>query len=88
MWTLIRLLHLMIGSLIPLGNNVWSVCIEFVQIVEILCGTEFTNVDLLLLQNKIDTFFTKCMDVFPNVIMKPKSHFLQHYHAMIRKFGH
>ena len=27
------------------------------------------------------------MDVFPNVIMKPKSHFLQHYPAMIRTFG-
>ena len=27
------------------------------------------------------------MDVFPNVIMKPKGHFLQHYPAMIRTFG-
>ena len=52
-----------------------------------LCGTEFTNIDLLLLQDKIDTFFPKYMDVFPNLIMKPKGHFLQHYPAMIRKFG-
>ena len=77
----------MIGSLIPLGNNVWSVYIEFVQIVEILCSNEFTNIDLLLLQNNIGTFFPKYMDVFPKVIMKPKGHFLQHYPAMIRKFG-
>ena len=27
------------------------------------------------------------MDFFPNVIMKPKGHFLQYYPAMIRKFG-
>ena len=27
------------------------------------------------------------MDVFPNVIMKPKGHFLQHYPATIRKFA-
>ena len=77
----------MIGSLIPLGNNVWSVYIEFVQIVEILCSNEFTNIDLLLLQNNIGTFFPKYMDVFPKVIMKPKGHLLQHYPAMIRKFG-
>ena len=83
MWTLIRLLPLMIGFLIPLGNNFWSVYIEFVQIVEILCGTEFTNIDLLLLQDIIDTFPPKYMDVFPNVIMKPEGHFLQHYRAMV-----
>ena len=58
MWTLIRLLPLVIGSLIPLGN-VWLVYIGFVKIVEILCGTKFTNIDLLLLQDKIDTFFPK-----------------------------
>ena len=87
MWTLIRLSPLMIGSLILLGNNVWSVYIEFVLIMEILWGNEFTNIDLLLLQDKVDTFYPKYMDVFPNVIMKPKGHFLQHYPAMIRKFG-
>ena len=30
MWSLIRLLPLMISSLVPLSNNVWSVYIEFV----------------------------------------------------------
>ena len=87
MWSLIRLLPLMISSLVPLGNNVWSVYIEFVQIVEILCGTKFTNIDLFLLQKKIDTFFPKYMDFFPNIITKPKGHFLQHYPGMIRMFG-
>ena len=87
MWTLIRPLSLMIDSLIPLGNNVWSIYIEFVQIVEILCGTELTSIALLLLQDKIDTFFPKYMDFFPNVIMKPKGQFLQHYPAMIKTFG-
>ena len=56
-WTLIRLSPLMIGSLIPPGNNVSSVYIKLVLIVEILWGNEFTNVDLLLMQDKIDTFF-------------------------------
>ena len=55
--------------------------------METLCGTEFTNIDLLLLQDKIETFFPKYMNVFPNVIKKPKAHFLQHYPAMVRKFG-
>ena len=73
--------------IIPLGNNVWLFYIQFLQIVEILCGTGFTNIDLLLLQDKINTFFPKYMGVFPNIIMKPNGHFLQHYPVMIRKFG-
>ena len=55
--------------------NLCICVIEFVQIVEIFCSNEFTNIDLLLLQGKIDTFFPKYIDYFPNVIMKPNSHF-------------
>ena len=62
-------------------------CIEFVQILKIICSIEFTNIYFWLLQGKIDTFFPKYMDVFLNVIMKPNGHILQLYSAMIRKFG-
>ena len=87
MWTLLRLLPLMMGHLIPRGNTVWSIYIKLLQIVELLCADEFSNSDLLLLQNEIDTFFQSYADVFQNVCIKPKGHYLQHYPAMIRKFG-
>ena len=67
--------------------NLCICVIEFVQIVEIFCCNEFTNIDLLLLQGKINTFFPKYIDFFPNVIMKSNSHFFRQYPAMIRKFG-
>ena len=54
--------------------------------MEILCRLEFNKINLTLLQEKIDIFFRKFMDNLPDVSMKPKGHFIQHYPAMIRKF--
>ena len=48
---------------------------------------EFSNLDLLLLQDEIDTFLQNYVDVLQNVSIEPKGHYLQHYPATIRKFG-
>ena len=61
--------------------------IKLLQIVEILCGDGFSNSDLLLLQDEIDTFFQNYAYLFQNVFIKPKGHYLQHYPATIGKFG-
>ena len=86
MWTLLRLLPLMVGHLIPRGNTVWGIYIKLLQIVEMLCADESSNSDLLLLQDEIDTFFQNYADVFQNVCIKSQGHYLQHYPAMIRRF--
>ena len=52
-----------------------------------LCADKFSNSDLLMLQDKIDTFFQNYVDVFQNVSIKPKGHYFQYYPAMIQKFG-
>ena len=77
----------MIGTLAPHNHSYWNLYFEFAQLVEMLCGLEFNNIDFMLLQDKIDVFFLKFMDNFPNVSMKPKGYFLQHNPAMFRKFG-
>ena len=75
----------MVDQLIPRGNTVWVICIKLLQIVEMLCSNEFTNSNLILLQDEIDTFFQNHVVVFQNVSMNPKGHYLQHYPEMIRK---
>ena len=67
MWTLLRLLPLMVGHRMPRGNTVWGIYIKLLQIVEMLCADEFSNSDLLLLQDEIDTFFQNYVDVFQKV---------------------
>ena len=87
MWTLIRLLPLMIRTLVPHNHSSWNLYIKFAQLVETLCDLEFNHIDLMLLQDKIDIFFPKFLDNFPDVSMKPKGHFTLYYPAIIRKFG-
>ena len=80
MWTLLRLLPLMVGRLIPntvcTGNTVWGIYIKLLQVVEILCADEFSNSDLLLLQYETDTFIQNYIDVFQNLSIKPEGHYL------------
>ena len=72
MWTILRLLPLMVDHVIPRGNRVWGIYIKLLQIVEMLCADEFSNSDLLLLQDELDAFFQNYADVFQNVCIKLK----------------
>lgn len=57
--TLIRLPPLMICTLVPHSDSTWNLYIEPAQLVEILCGLKLNNTNLMLLQDKIYTFFPK-----------------------------
>ena len=87
MWKLIRLLPSTIGTTVVHNRSSWNLYTEFAQLVEMLCGLEFNNNDLMLLQHKFDLFFPKFMGNFPYVSMKPKGLLFQHYRAIIRKFA-
>ena len=77
----------MIGHEINEGNEVWSCYIKFVQLVERLCAPSFTFKELKILEILIEEFFQLYLQLFPDINMKPKAHFLTHYLEMIRRFG-
>ena len=55
------------------------------------CGTlmyQFiTHSDLVILEPEIKSFFSEFIDIFPEVNMKLKAHFLIQYPTMIKRFG-
>ena len=55
------------------------------------CGTimyQFiTHSDLVILEPEIKSFFSEFIDLFPEVNMKLKAHFLIQYPTMIKRFG-
>ena len=57
MWNLIRLLPPIIGPEIYEGNEVWSCCIEFVQLVNRACAPSFILKELEILETLIQEFF-------------------------------
>ena len=83
MWNLIRLLPLILGPHVPEGNSYWDLFINFVQLVEKLCSLSFTYTELILIAEHIQLFFSKYVQFFDDVKLKPKAHFVFHYPHMI-----
>ena len=50
-------------------------------------GLPFTFKELTILEILIQEFFQLYLQLFPDINMKPKAHFLTPYPEMIRRFG-
>ena len=87
MWNLVRLAPLILGEYVEIENDCWNLLILFCQLTERLCALEFSKSDLVFLDEVLHTFFSKYMSKFPDTIIKPKAHFIQHYPQMISRFG-
>lgn len=86
-WTLLRLLPLFVGHAIPENDDTWSVILELKDIVELLVSSKFTEESLCYLESKIGEHRKLLLNVFPDLKLKPKHHFLEHYTNLIRSFG-
>ena len=88
MWNLIRLLPLILGPHVPEGNSYWDLFINFVQLVEKLYSLSFTFTEFVLIAEHIKLlFFSEYVQLFDDVKLKPKAHFVFHYPHMIERFG-
>ena len=61
----------MLGEHVEIDNDCWNLLILFCQLTD----------------EALYTFFSKYMSKFPDTIIKPKAHFIQHYRQMISCFG-
>ena len=86
-WTLLRLLPLFVADKVSEGDDVWCIILELKDIVELLASSEFTEESLCYLDAKIHGHRNLFQSVFPEVTLKPKHHFLEHYAWVIRCFG-
>ena len=87
MWNLIRLAPLMLGEYIETDNEFLIFLVLLCQLTERLCALEFSNSELVYLDESLHSFFSKYMSKFPDVIIKPKAHCIQHCPQMISRFG-
>ena len=86
-WTLLRLLPLFIGDVVPENDDAWAVILELKDIVELLASSSFTDESLCYLDAKISEHRKLLLTVFPGLQLKPKHHFIEHYTHLIRCFG-
>ncbi len=86
-WTLLRLIPLMIGELIPENDVTWGVILKLKDIVELLATPSFTDQTLCYLEENISVHRQLLQDAFPDCKLRPKHHFVEHYPYLIRCFG-
>ncbi|KAL4006537.1 all-trans-retinol 3,4-desaturase [Sarotherodon galilaeus] len=86
-WSLLRLLPLIIGPLLPVDEPAWQVILHHKDIVELVVAHVHTDETIAYLEAKIYDHRQLYLDLFPHVNLLPKHHYLEHYPQMIKCFG-
>lgn len=86
-WALLRLLPFIVGHLVPEGEFAWEILLDLKDIAELVVAPEHTDESIAYLESKITDHRQKYQELFPDVQLLPKHHYLEHYPELIRKFG-
>lgn len=86
-WSLLRLLPLIIGQLIPEDEPAWHIVLDLKDIVELVVAPVHCDESISYLACKISEHRQRYRELFPNNSILPKHHFLEHYPVLIRLFG-
>lgn len=86
-WCLLRLLPLLVGSAVPVGDRKWEVLLVLLDMVECICSPVSSAGDCAFMNDLIVGCLTLYLNEFPGVTLKPKAHFTLHYPDLTVKFG-
>ena len=64
-------------------NEIWELLILFFHLTERCCAVEFSKSDLLYLDGLLYSFFSNYTAKFPEIRLRLKANFIQHYPQMI-----
>ncbi|KAJ8034877.1 hypothetical protein HOLleu_21895 [Holothuria leucospilota] len=87
-WCLLRLLPFLIGVKIPnYEDPVWQLFLTLKNIVDIVCAPQTSEDQIAVLQDLISEYLEYRVDLFPEVNLRPKHHYLVHYPWLALQFG-
>lgn len=78
---------LIVGSRVPEGVSAWQVLLTLKDIVELVVAPVHTVETIAYLDFKISEHRDRFLAVFPEETLTPKHHSLEHYPALIEKYG-
>ncbi|CAN8029870.1 unnamed protein product [Ixodes persulcatus] len=87
MLCLFRFFSLLVGNVVPKDNDAYSVYLALRRIVDIVCAPQLTTNTIPYLKVLISDFYSAFIQVFPEVNVIPKMHYLIHYPHLIRLYG-
>ncbi|KAL0152015.1 hypothetical protein M9458_052681, partial [Cirrhinus mrigala] len=88
-WCLLRVLPLLVGDRIknPSESGVWKLILLLREIVAHVCSPAITPDQVAYLGVLIEEYIQFRVELFPEVSLKPKHHYLSHYPELIVQFG-
>ncbi|XP_047140189.1 uncharacterized protein LOC124805826 isoform X1 [Hydra vulgaris] len=87
MWAFFRFLPLAVGDLVNEDDKHWSFFIQLCNLVDILLAPKFTYGMITLLRDLIEEHLQSFKELFPDLKLRPKQHFLVHYPTIIFQSG-
>lgn len=85
MWLLGRLLPVMIGHFVPVGDEYWSSYLLLLDIIDLLFSPEIKEEDISLLAVNIQDHHSQFPVLYPNATVLPKMHYMVHMPGFIRQ---
>lgn len=86
MLSFLRYFGLIIGDFVPTDDNYWQIYIVLRKILDLVMSTTINEASCELLK----VFVSELNELYVTLtgqVLKPKFHFLVHYHSMLLKFG-
>lgn len=84
----LRLFPLLIGDKIKdVNHRVWEAILLLSEIVESVCAPEIKKKHIPYLQNLINEYLLIRNEIFPQIPLRPKHHYLSHYPLLFIIFG-
>ncbi|KAJ8017513.1 hypothetical protein HOLleu_45025 [Holothuria leucospilota] len=87
MWTLMRHIGLIIGDLVPEGNEYWELLLTLCECMDIIFAPSLTLGDIVFMQEIISDHHELYLELFPERHLKPKHHFMLHYPEAAHQIG-
>lgn len=87
MWTLMRHIGLMIGDLVPEGNDDWELLLLLFDCMDIIFSPAISPGDCIFMRHLISDHHELFLELFPDRHLKPKHHFMLHYAEAALKIG-
>lgn len=85
-WALLRFLPFIIGHLVPEGAKAWQILMTLKDVVELLVAPTHTEESIAYLECKISEHHKRYQELFPQMQLLPKHHYMEHYPVLIRRF--
>ncbi|EEC09636.1 conserved hypothetical protein, partial [Ixodes scapularis] len=84
---LFRYFALLVGDVVPESNEAYSVYLDLRKVVDIVCAPQITVSTIAYLRVLVSDFYSAFRQVFPEVNVIPKMHYLIHYARLIQLYG-